>query len=42
MGLPDGSLVQMTRERYVMPATGAGSALFEPGLFSRYLLTMQA
>lgn len=42
MGLPDGTLTQLTRDRYVMPATGTGCALFEPGLFSRYLLAMQA
>jgi hypothetical protein len=41
MGLPDGSLVQLTRERYNMRQTGVGAALFEAGPYSRYLLSMQ-
>lgn len=44
MGLPDGSIKQLTRERYDMPGAraGVGSALFEAGPSSRYLLSMPA
>jgi hypothetical protein len=41
MGMPDGSMVELTRARYRMPASGPAGALFEPGAFSRYLLAMQ-
>jgi hypothetical protein len=41
LGLPDGALLQLTRERYNMLSTGIGAALFEAGPYSRYLLSMQ-
>jgi hypothetical protein len=42
LGLPDGSVSQLTRERYTMRQTGMGAAVFEAGPFSRYLLSMRA
>jgi hypothetical protein len=40
MGSPDGSLINLTRERYQMPEGKGGAAVFMAGQYSKYLLTM--
>lgn len=40
MGLPDGSLSNMTRERYQLPAGESAAAVFSAGTMSQYLLSI--
>lgn len=40
MGTPDGSLVNLTFERFEMPEGQGGAAVFVAGQYSKYLLTM--
>lgn len=40
MGSPDGSMVNLTTERFEMPEGQGGAAIFMAGQYSKYLLTM--
>jgi hypothetical protein len=40
MGMPDGSISNLTQERYQMPEGQGGAAVFIAGQYSKYLLTM--
>lgn len=42
LGLPDGTLTDLTEDRFAMPATGDGAAVLIDGTATRYIVSMTA